>query len=403
MLMLNISSAAKLVAMTVAGFILASTTATAAPFLNLHYEGDTLPAIDCVKIQGTDINRASLLQGEQLPVKIDTSGCVPSLVDATQPWTLTLVNCQNHTDTLKLADLEGRGADQKEYNWAVQTQLNNILNDNTNTASITDNTNKYYIQVDTPSKDGSGRLTGKTASFTIDTNNSLQKRDDDVPAVTKIPDAPVAPVVNGVTVPDAPAVDGVTVPDTPATDVVTTPEEPTDVNNTQDISPADTTPAAPAAPVIKVSGAPSVANPVVPAVPNTPAAPATKPVIPAVPVPPVVPNASIVPPPAAPAVPVPAPAPAIPPAAPAPAVIPSPTYPNIPLEIVNLATLPNPAGPNQPAAGDPKGFQIILEPKKGPSTGEVFLKYAGAGSAILSTIGLGLGGLVGVLLVVLRA
>lgn len=38
---------------------------------------------------------------------------------------------------------------------------------------------------------------------------------------------------------------------------------------------------------------------------------------------------------------------------------------------------------------------MIHEPKKKPSAGEVFLKYAGAGSAILSTLGLGLGGVVG--------
>lgn len=104
--MLNISSAAKLVTLTMASFMLASST-SAAPVLNLHSGGgNSLPAIDCVKIQ-SDITHenASIVQGEQVPIKIDVSGCHPSSVDTTQPWVVTLVNCEHHDDTLKLADL----------------------------------------------------------------------------------------------------------------------------------------------------------------------------------------------------------------------------------------------------------------------------------------------------------
>lgn len=101
--MLNISSAAKLVTLAMASFMLASSS-FAAPVLNLHGEGDSLPAIDCVKIQG-DSTHDVIVQGEQTPIKIDVSGCDPSLVDTTLPWRVTLVNCEHHEDTLKLADL----------------------------------------------------------------------------------------------------------------------------------------------------------------------------------------------------------------------------------------------------------------------------------------------------------
>lgn len=104
--MLKISSAAKLVALAMASFMLASST-SAAPVLNLHSEGgDSLPAIDCVKIQ-SDITRenAPVVLGKQGLIKIDVSGCDPSLVDTAQPWTVTLVNCEHHYDAVKLADL----------------------------------------------------------------------------------------------------------------------------------------------------------------------------------------------------------------------------------------------------------------------------------------------------------
>lgn len=104
MLMLNISSAAKLVILAMASFMLASST-SAAPVLNLHSEGgNSLPAIDCVKIRNDRTREnADIVQGEQVPIKIDVSGCDPSLVDTTQPWIVTLVNCEHHDDTLKLA------------------------------------------------------------------------------------------------------------------------------------------------------------------------------------------------------------------------------------------------------------------------------------------------------------
>lgn len=76
-------------------------------------------------------------------------------------------------------------------------------------------------------------------------------------------------------------------------------------------------------------------------------------------------------------------------------MVPNPTYPNTPPEIIDPSTLVTPSGPNQAALGDPEAPKVIQEPKKRPSSAEVFFKYAGAGSAILSTIGLGVGGLVG--------
>ncbi|KAK3839946.1 MAG: hypothetical protein J3R72DRAFT_492277 [Linnemannia gamsii] len=384
MLMLNTSSAAKLVAMTMASFMLASSSTTfAAPVLNLHgSRADTsLPSIDCVKIQSNDINRASLVQEDQVPFKIDVSGCDPALVDTTQPWTITLVNCQNHADTLKLADLAGGGAEQKEFNWAIETQqLKNLLNVNTNHIASTpdsNNNNKYHIQVDATSKDGTVRLTGKTASFLIDTNDALHKRDDDNAAHVVTPITDVSPATDDNA---TPATDMTPIPDAditpiPTSDIVTVPNEVTDVNNVQDISPAATvvTPVTPATPVtldvpaVNVQDVPPADdNSVVPAILNSLASPATNPV--------------------APAAASPSPSPA--------AVIPSPTYPNLPLEIVDPSQVVNPTGPNQAAKGDPAAPKIIMQTKQ-RTTSDVFLTYAGAGSAILSTIGLGLGGLVG--------
>ncbi|KAG0378380.1 hypothetical protein BGX24_003993 [Mortierella sp. AD032] len=393
MLMLNTSSAAKLVAMTMASFMLASSSTTfAAPVLNLHgSRADTsLPSIDCVKIQSYDINRASLVQEDQVPFKIDVSGCDPALVDTTQPWTITLVNCQNHADILKLADLTGGGSEQKEFNWAVETQqLKNLLNVNTNHIASTpdsNNNNKYHIQVDATSIDGTVRLTGKTASFLIDTNGALHKRDDDNAVHVVAPITDVSPILatdeNATPATNdnaTPATDMTPIPDAditqiPTSDIVTVPNEVNDVNDVQDISPvAAVTPATPATPVtldvpaVNVQDVPPADdNSVVPAILNSLASPATNPV--------------------APAAASPSPSPA--------AVIPSPTYPNLPLEIVDPSQAVNPTGPNQAAKGDPATPKVIMQTKQ-RTTSDVFLTYAGAGSAILSTIGLGLGGLVG--------
>ncbi|KAG9066906.1 hypothetical protein KI688_012818 [Linnemannia hyalina] len=318
MLMLNISSAAKLVTLAMATFMLASST-SAAPVLNLHGGGeDFLPAIDCVKIQ-SDITRenVSVVQGEQIPIKIDVTGCDPSLVDIVQPWIVTFVNCENHDNTLKLADIIG-GADQKEYTLDVNTQPNTLaaLNAGSIPSTKTGST-KYHIQVDAISRDGTERLTGRTASFNIAATSFFQKRDDGI-----------IPPVDGAAIPEiASPVDGASIPEVVGADKV------------EDLSPAAAAPPPATAPTVAATPFPSPS--------------------------------------------------------PAPAVVPNPTYPNTPPEIIDLSTAVTPSGPNQAAPGDPAAPKVIQEPKKGPSSAEVFFKYAGAGSAILSTIGLGVGGLVG--------
>ncbi|KAF9551831.1 hypothetical protein EC957_004154 [Mortierella hygrophila] len=314
MLMLNISSAAKLATLAMATFMLASST-SAAPVLNLHGGVDPLPAIDCVKIQ-SDITRenVSLVQGEQIPIKIDVTGCHPSLVDIAQPWIVTLVNCENHDNTLKLADIIG-GADQKEYTLAVNTQPSTLAALNTGSIPSTKpSSTKYHIQVDAISKDGTERLTGRTASFNIAATSFFQRRDDDI-----------VPPVDGPET--ASPVDGASIPEVVGADKV------------EDLSPAAAAPPPATAPTVAATPSPSPS--------------------------------------------------------PAPAVIPNPTYPNTPPETIDLSTAVTPSGPNQAAPGDPAAPKVIQEPKKGPSSAEVFFKYAGAGSAILSTIGLGVGGLVG--------
>ncbi|KAF9105634.1 hypothetical protein BGX29_011839 [Mortierella sp. GBA35] len=323
MLMLNASSATKLVTLTVASFMLASSS-SAAPVINRQGESPSLPAVDCVKIQD-DIDCSKLVQGEQVPIKVDTSGCDPSLVDTTQPWTVTLVNCEHHDDTLKLADIVG-GAVQKDHTWNVQVQPNTIAAFNSNVAS----TNfKYHIQVELITKDGNERLFGKTTSFII--SKSLQKRDDDV--VYAIP-----PVDNAVPVDNAAIapIDNVAVP--PA-DNAAIPEV-TGIDQSQDPTQAAANPA-----IDVLAVPPAIPLPTV----KTPDDP----------------------------------------------VAPLPTVKSPSIIDTNNGDVPNPSGPNQSKPGDPAAVQIIHEPKKRPSAGEVFLKYAGAGSAILSTIGPGLGGVVG--------
>ncbi|KAG0304909.1 hypothetical protein BGZ97_001304 [Linnemannia gamsii] len=359
MLMLSISSAGKLVTLAMASFMLASSS-FAAPMVNLH-RGDIVRAIDCVKIQDDSIHDV-VVQGEQTPIKIDVSGCEPSLLDTTHPWTVTLVNCEHHEDTVKLAELVG-GAGQKEYTLSVNTQPSTLATPNNRNIASTTGSTKYHIQVDTISKDGAERLTGRSVSFKIAPTTAFQKRDDDVvppvditpiPEVVSIVDGAATPEVtspvDGAAIPEvASPVDGVAISEVSSPVVVSTIPEVVDVNNGEGFSPAAVavSPAAPADLTINHS----------PTLVATPA-----------------PSAS---------------------PSPTPAVIPSPTYPNVPLEIIDPSTPVEPTGPNQAAPGDPAPPKVIHEPKKKPSAGEVFLKYAGAGSAILSTLGLGLGGVVG--------
>lgn len=85
---------------------------------------------------------------------------------------------------------------------------------------------------------------------------------------------------------------------------------------------------------------------------------------------------------------------------PVPQGIPETHYPNTPKDTTppDPSTLPKPSGPNIHSPSDPVKY---LPPPPGkatppkPTAAQTFLKYAGAGAAILSTVGLGLGGLVG--------
>lgn len=80
--------------------------------------------------------------------------------------------------------------------------------------------------------------------------------------------------------------------------------------------------------------------------------------------------------------------------------VPVPHYPNTPKDtlVPDPSTLPHPSGPNLKSPLDPVKY---IPPPAGkatspkPTSSQTFLKYAGAGAAILSTVGLGLGGVVG--------
>ncbi|KAF9567707.1 hypothetical protein EC968_003166 [Mortierella alpina] len=63
----------------------------------------------------------------------------------------------------------------------------------------------------------------------------------------------------------------------------------------------------------------------------------------------------------------------------------APVFPEIPKDSPQEST---PTYPNLPIA-------VVEEPKRKPTPGEIFAKYAAAGAGILSTIGVGVGGLVG--------
>ncbi|KAG0017168.1 hypothetical protein BGZ81_010867 [Podila clonocystis] len=79
---------------------------------------------------------------------------------------------------------------------------------------------------------------------------------------------------------------------------------------------------------------------------------------------------------------------------------PKPHYPNIPKDtsVPDPTTIPKVSGPNQKSPNDPVPY---VPPEVGkaiqpwPSASTTFMKYVGAGAAILSTVGLGLGGVVG--------
>lgn len=81
-------------------------------------------------------------------------------------------------------------------------------------------------------------------------------------------------------------------------------------------------------------------------------------------------------------------------------VVPVTHYPNTPKDTIvpDPSTLPHPSGPNLKSPLDPVKY---IPPPAGeatspkPTSSQTFLKYAGAGAAILSTVGLGLGGVVG--------
>jgi hypothetical protein len=69
------------------------------------------------------------------------------------------------------------------------------------------------------------------------------------------------------------------------------------------------------------------------------------------------------------------------------------TFPNVPNTPVNPAEIPVPLNPPVEGVVFPSAPEPTPQP--GPSKGAIFMKYAGAGAAVLSTIGVGVGGLVG--------
>ncbi|KAF9934302.1 hypothetical protein FBU30_002441 [Linnemannia zychae] len=324
MLMLNNSSAAKLVTLALTSLVLTS----AAPIINLNSSQDpSLPAIDCIKVQGDlATTAASLAQGDRIPIKIDVSGCDPSTVDPAQPLTITLVKCDQHDTMLKLAEIVGE-AEQKEYTWIINTPSTTIEILNLNSASP--DSNKYHIKVDAISKDGTTYLTGKTLSFNIDAPVNFQKRDDNnvvsLPPLAEVSNSAIADAVK----PEDAALTEVPVPETSAEQAPIA----SDVTNQVDSVVPDTS---------------MDASPVIPPVDTS---------------------------------------------NPVPDILP-PSTSNVSFEPIDTSDLPMPSGPNQPAQGDPELSNIIQETNR-QSASDVFFKYAGASSAILSTIGWGVGGLVG--------
>ncbi|KAF8936965.1 hypothetical protein BGZ47_009235 [Haplosporangium gracile] len=258
-----------------------------------------------------------------------------------------VLNLHSGGDSLLAVDCHG--ADQKEYSLAINIQPNTLATLNAGKIALTTTDSpKYHIQVDATSKSGTERLTGRAASFNIAATTFFQKRNDDITLPvdgSAIPEV-VSPI-SGVAAP-------VPIDESKAKKLFFQSQQ------LQHRRPR------------QLPGAP---------------APPVNPAITTAPVPLAVPETSVAT--SAPSV-TPSPSPS-----PSPAVIPTPTYPNTSLEIIDPSTLVNPSGPNQAAPGDPAAPKVIPEPKKQPTSAEVFFKYAGAGSAILSTIGFGVGGLVG--------
>ncbi|KFH69046.1 hypothetical protein MVEG_05848 [Podila verticillata NRRL 6337] len=349
--------------------------ATSAPINHLNTQAhkpqvNTVKVRNCVHISipgsinavSSDLRTAS--QGEKLSISIDPSECDQSVVQSATPWTVFLGNANDKSaKAVVLAHMLAAG--KTEYIWEAHAPSQ----EQQLTASSPP---EYYIQAQTTSQDGKILLMGRSDLFTIaDTIPQLQG-----PVYASLP--PSRPTIpQDPTKLDLPrpfkrsdnkqTLDAQAVLQTPAV----LPDQ-----MTKDAKDASTHEASAQAPEASAQ-APEESPQALEAPPQTAAgAKADIAGVQQLPTPP----AAV--------------------ADPVPQDIPKPHYPNTPNDTPppDPSTLPKPSAPNtrspsDPVKNPPPPPEKAIPPK--PTAAQTFLKYAGAGAAILSTVGLGLGGLVG--------
>ncbi|KAF9359369.1 hypothetical protein BGX26_012487 [Mortierella sp. AD094] len=360
-MLLSTNPTMKLVSLTLAALTYAATSVTAAPVITLNAKVLSTQAhgasdIECVKVIAPGLiavssdasDRPVVVDGEKIPIKIDALACDPALTNSAQPWMVTLVNkSRGEQGSVKLADIAA--TNQNDYNWIVNaphTQnvdyIDNLdLDGHDNAESVKP---EYFIKVQAKTDDGQQRLVGKTDTFVIVNTSTLQKRKSPELEVSSAPETTVADD---------------SLPGPPKADTTD------DIDTSISALPAASAPAFPTTPE---ESNPEITQSLVedPAAnvdPSILAAPALE--VPQTPSSPQVPSSG--------------------------SISPSfgPTYPNVPDVPADSPDLPKPL--------NPPFIPQTNEPTPQPKTSrfDVFYKYAAAGGALLSLIGLGVGGIVG--------
>ncbi|KAF9110819.1 hypothetical protein BGX27_005851 [Mortierella sp. AM989] len=362
-MLLSTNPAVKLVSLTLAALMYAATSVTAAPVITLNAKA--LPTmihdIECVKVTApilsagsTDaLGRVIVANKEIISINIDASGCEPTLMESAKPWLVTLNEESQGLDRpIELANTDI--TNQNSFDWiasAPHTQKHNLdLGGQVIAESMKPG---YFIKVQATTNGGQQQLVGKTNAFVIVNISAPQKRDSpetDVygtPKTTSVlENAPVD-------------VDDSSLPGPPMADTTD------DIDSSIPVPSASDAPAFPAITednsleVLQSSIADPAAN-----VNVGPSILASPPLIPQVPLAPQAPSPDNI------------------------ILSSDPTYPNVPDTPADSSDLPKPL--------NPPFVPQINEPTPQPNNRlDIFYKYAAAGGALLSLVGLGVGGIVG--------
>ncbi|KAG0084055.1 hypothetical protein BGZ93_001411 [Podila epicladia] len=353
-MLLNISPTLRLASVALTSLM----TVASAPIVPLSADTRILSCVH-VRIPGSMYAGANgehaptALEGEKLAISIDTSNCDQSIVQLATPWTMHLGNANyKSAEAVVVAHMVDPGT---QYMWEVHSpfpQDHQLTQSFTSTAQ-----SKYYIQVQTVSKDGRELLVGQSEPFAIIADTKTQQQQNS--EYSNIPSSHPS-ISRDPTQPDLPH------------HFKKRDENNSDKTDAQAVLSSDPI-AVLADPVVDAKEKDSSSE--------TAAAES---------------DAGI----AAAVVPKPKPKPPVEEEKPAPGDIPKTHYPNIPKDttVPDPSTIPEVSAPNLKSPQDPVPYvpPVVgkaIPPKK--TVKETFLKYVGAGAALFSTVGLGLGGVVG--------